>query len=68
MEPILLGNGTLADQIYAGLASQGFVTGSLADKEQLRLLTKLEVEYEGQTLQDLYFAAGETNRLLGILT
>lgn len=67
-EPILLGNGSLADQIMAGLIDQGFLSGSLADREYLRLLSKLALAYTGaQTIADLYFLANEENRIAGLV-
>jgi len=66
-EPILLGNGSLADRILAGLIDQGFLSGSLADREYLRLLNKLGLAYTGaQTLADLYELAAEDNRIAGL--
>lgn len=65
-EPILVGSGSLADQIMAGLISQGFVSGSLADREYDRLLARLGLAYTGiQTLVDLYTLAGEEIRVIG---
>lgn len=66
-EPILAGNGSLADQIFNGLVSQGFLTGSLADRERARLLSKLVLaEPQNLSLQDLYDLADEDHRLSGL--
>lgn len=68
-EPTLLGNGSLADRIMAGLIDQGFLFGSLVDREYTRLLNKLGLAYTGaQTIQDLYFLADEDNRVAGLVT
>lgn len=65
-EPILLGSGSLADQMMAGLISQGFTSGSLADRERARLLAKLVlVEPQNLSIQDLYRLANEPNRIAG---
>lgn len=66
-EPILAGNGTLADQIMNGLISQGFLMGSLADRERARLLAKLVLtEPQKLTIDDLYELASEDNRIAGL--
>ena len=65
-EPIFVGEGSFADQMMAGLISQGFTDGSLADRERARLLSKLTLtEPQLLSIQDLYFQAGEVNRLAG---
>jgi hypothetical protein len=67
-EPTLLGNGSLADQIMAGLIDQGFIEGSIADREYARLLAKLSLLHGvSYTMADLYFLAEEPNRLAGIM-
>lgn len=66
-EPVLAGNGSLADQIFNGLISQGFLTGSLADRERARLLSKLTLsEPQNLSIQDLYELAVEDNRIAGL--
>lgn len=66
-EPILAGNGTLADRIFEGLISQGFLTGTIVDREYARLLAKLALTApQPLSLDDLYSRAGEDNRILGI--
>lgn len=68
-EPLLLGNGSLADQMMAGLIDQGFLSGSLVDREYMRLLNKLGLSYTGaQTIQDLYNLANEDSRVAGLVT
>lgn len=66
-EPILSGEGSLADQILAGLSSQGFNTGTLADREYERLLAKLTLTERDNSLQDLYSLANEPHRLSGLV-
>jgi hypothetical protein len=67
-EPTLVGEGSLADQILAGLESQGFEEGSLADREYARLLSKLGLAYtDGYSIQDLYSLADEPNRIAGLV-
>ena len=67
MDPILVGTGSLADRIMAGLISQGFTTGSISDRERARLLAKLVLPSTTQlSLHDLYKLASEPYRLLGI--
>jgi hypothetical protein len=66
-EPTLVGNGTLADRIFAGLIDQGFLTGSIVDREYARLLAKLAlIAPQSYSLEDLYSRAGEKNRIKGI--
>lgn len=66
-EPILAGEGSLADQIMAGLAEQGFVFGSITDREYQRLLSKLGMAYTGNyTIMDLYTLAEEPPRIIGL--
>lgn len=66
-EPTLVGNGTLADRIMAGLIDQGFLTGTIVDREYARLLSKLSLTApQPKSLDDLYSMAGEDNRILGI--
>lgn len=66
VDPILVGDGSLADRIMAGLISQGFTEGTLADRERARLLAKLVlVEPQNLSIQDLYSLANEENRLAG---
>lgn len=66
-DPILVGDGSLADQIMAGLISQGFVFGSLVDREYARLLAKLGLAYTGAyTILDLYDLANEPVRIEGL--
>lgn len=64
-EPILVGSGSLNDQIMAGLVSQGFTSGSIADRERGRLLAKLELSplVTGLSLYDLYRQADEVPRI-----
>jgi len=66
MDPIELGTGSKHDRIMAGLVSQGFITGSIQDRERQRLLAKLVLsEPQSKTLYDLYEQAGEFNRIDG---
>jgi hypothetical protein len=64
-EPIELGDGSRNDCIMAGLVSQGFTSGTIADRERARLLAKLELSppVEGYSLYDLYRTAAEQPRL-----
>lgn len=66
-EPTLEGDGSIADQIMAGLISQGFNEGSLSDREYSRLLSKLTLTVaDGFSIADLYALAAEPNRLAGV--
>jgi len=66
-EPILAGNGSLIDQITNGLITQGFLAGSVTDRERLRLLNKLVlVDPQSLSMMDLYQLANEDNRLYEI--
>lgn len=68
-EPILMGTGSIVDQIMAGLESQGFTEGSLVDREYARLLAKLTLTAPvALSIQDLYNLAGEENRITGLVT
>lgn len=67
VDPILVGTGSIIDQIMAGLISQGFTTGSVSNRERARLLSKLVLtEPQSKSLEDLYGLASESNRLYGI--
>lgn len=67
-EPILVGSGSITDQIMAGLISQGFTTGSVSDRERARLLARLLlVEPQKLSMMDLYTLANENNRLWEII-
>jgi len=64
MGPILVGSGSLHDQIMAGLESQGFSIGSISDRERARLLAKLVlIEPQPLSLYDLYDRADEPYRI-----
>lgn len=66
-EPTLVGNGSLADRIIAGLIDQGFLVGTITDREYARLLAKLLlVAPQPYSINDLYSLADEDNRIAGI--
>lgn len=57
---------SVADLIMADLVSQGYLTGTLADRERARLLDDLLLtEPQNLSLQDLYRLVSEPNRLAG---
>jgi len=55
---------TYNDKIMAELIGLGYTTGTISDRERLRLLAKTGASSVGKTLQDLYVLAGEPNRLI----
>jgi hypothetical protein len=66
-EAILAGNGSLIDQVMNGLITQGFLAGTVTDRERDRLLNKLAlVAPQNLSMMDLYTLAGESNRLYEI--
>jgi hypothetical protein len=65
-EPVLSGTGSLHDRIIAGLESQGFIVGTITDREIDRLEAKtLVLITDGFSIADLYRIAGEPMRIVG---
>jgi len=62
-EPIEVGQGSKIDRIMAGLVSQGYTEGTVADRERQRLLDKTQLSHG--TILDLYREAGEEARIVG---
>jgi hypothetical protein len=56
---------TYNDTIMSELIASGYTTGTINDRERKRLLAKTGNSGVGKTLGDLYFLAGESNRLAG---
>jgi len=63
-EPILSGSGSFRDRILAGLIIQGFLAGSVDDRERARLLNKLALSGpQSKSIPDLYVLANEDDRI-----
>lgn len=63
-EPLLEGDGSISDQIFRSLTTQGFTEGTIVDREYGRLLAKLSLAApQSYSLDDLYSLAGEIKRI-----
>lgn len=64
-DPVLSGDGSLSDQIIAGLDTQGFSEGTINDRERARLEAKLSSSDSNKSISDLYEEASEDQRIAG---
>jgi hypothetical protein len=56
---------TVTDKIVYELDQDGYVTGTISDREYARLLIQTGAPSEGHTMMDLYRLAGEEPRIYG---